>query len=253
MNGHPARPLRVGSSLAAGAPDSLQYDRYFTKLVHDTSDISKLFKDGNGVTEHLHVKQQHVNGLSPVNVATGSDGGDSSSDIDKILQSDSQQGTVQEPRVEAEASPAGNSSGNAGRGGGACVPGNGGLPDPTPEEIVQARIAEIQAAMTEEETGRTTYAVAHVTTWLRDELWIAGAGRNGFVRTALRGGALNMKSPAPGDLSGLKKINDAEMHLLRSALRQGATINAIGATRDVCLTCQARLQGKAPIVTPLEC
>jgi hypothetical protein len=50
-----------------------------------------------------------------------------------------------------------------------------------------------------------------------------------------------MRFPAPSELSGLEGINDAEMHLLRAAQDQGATINAIGATRPVRPLCQERL------------
>ena len=50
------------------------------------------------------------------------------------------------------------------------------------------------------------------------------------------------------DLAG----NDAEMHLYRAARDEGATINALGATRDVCGWCQKRLPDDIPIVTPLK-
>jgi hypothetical protein len=68
-----------------------------------------------------------------------------------------------------------------------------------------------------------------------------------------RGDAWNMKSPAPSDLSDLERINDAEMHLLRAAETEGATINAIGATRPMCPLCQERLPDSIPIVTELGC
>jgi hypothetical protein len=39
------------------------------------------------------------------------------------------------------------------------------------------------------EAGRTTYGAAHVTTWLGvDEMWVAAAGRTGYVRPAIRAG-----------------------------------------------------------------
>jgi hypothetical protein len=47
-------------------------------------------------------------------------------------------------------------------------------------------------------------------------------------------------------------INDAEMHLHRAAEAEGATINALGATRDVCAFCQQRLPANIPIATPLK-
>jgi hypothetical protein len=120
-------------------------------------------------------------------------------------------------------------------------------------EAVQAKVAEMQAAMTDAEADRTTYGAAHVTTWLgSDEMWVAAAGRSGYVRPAIRGDAFNMTFPAPSELSALERINDAEMHLFRSAQEQGATINAIGATRPVCTLCQERLPSEIPIVTELD-
>jgi len=44
-------------------------------------------------------------------------------------------------------------------------------------------------------------------------------------------------APAEGDEAGLKRINVA----YRAARDEGATINALGATRDVCKNCQDRL------------
>ena len=120
-------------------------------------------------------------------------------------------------------------------------------------EAVQSQVAQMKAAMTDMEVGRTTYAAAHVTTAGGNaEMWVAAAGKSGYVRPAIRGDALNVPSPAPSELSGLEHINDAEMHLLRAAQNQGATINAIGATRLVCEWCQVRLPGNIPIVTELK-
>ncbi len=118
---------------------------------------------------------------------------------------------------------------------------------------VATKVAEMQAGMTEGELGRTTYAAAQVTTAEGSaETWVAAAGKSGYVRPAVRGDALNMRAPASADLTGLEHINDAEMHLYRSAEQQGATINAIGATRPVCPWCQARLPSDVPIVTELK-
>jgi hypothetical protein len=78
---------------------------------------------------------------------------------------------------------------------------------------------------------------------------ISQAGERGYVRLDLRGDAINVKAPSDLDLP---HINDAEMHLWRAAEAQGATINAIGATRPVCVWCQTRLPDSIPIVTELK-
>ena len=89
---------------------------------------------------------------------------------------------------------------------------------------------------------------------LRDSMRDSAAQfKSGYVRPAIRGDAFNMTSPAPSELSGLEHINDAEMHLLRAAQDEGATINAIGATRPVCPSCQESLPDEIPIVTELGC
>jgi hypothetical protein len=79
-----------------------------------------------------------------------------------------------------------------------------------------------------------------------EEMWVAAAGESGYVRPGIADGAFNnMPFPARAALSGLENINeninDAEMHLYRAAYEQGSTINALGATRPVCTSCQERL------------
>ncbi len=50
--------------------------------------------------------------------------------------------------------------------------------------------------MTDRELGMTTYAAARVTSGLGfDEIWVAAAGKSGWVRPAIRGDAFNMPSP----------------------------------------------------------
>jgi pretoxin HINT domain-containing protein len=120
----------------------------------------------------------------------------------------------------------------------------------SPADQVRAKVAAMKVAMTKDELGRTTYGVAHVTTADgADEIWVSQAGVRGWVRPGLRGDAINVRAPSDLDLP---HINDAELHLWRTAEEQGATINALGATRDVCLWCQARLPDSIPIVTPLK-
>lgn len=79
-----------------------------------------------------------------------------------------------------------------------------------------------------------------------DEVWVAAAGKTGYVRPIVRGEAQAVASPAAGPLEGIERINDAEMHLLRFAQGEGATSCAIGATRPVCSFCQMRLPDEIP-------
>jgi hypothetical protein len=112
----------------------------------------------------------------------------------------------------------------------------------------------MMAAVTDFEASVTTYAAAHVTTELGfEEIWVAAVGQSGYVRPGVAGGAFNMTSPVRSALSGLENINDAEMHLYRAAYEQGATINALGATRPVCASCQENLPDDIPIVTERGC
>jgi hypothetical protein len=122
------------------------------------------------------------------------------------------------------------------------------------KQQVLAKVAEMKEAMTPWEKDNTTYGAAHVTTRLGvDEMWVSQAGMKGYAEPRIRGNAINAKAPAKGaDEFGLKHINDAEMHLYRAAEDEGATINALGATRDVCTFCQKRLPDNIPIVTPLK-
>jgi len=117
---------------------------------------------------------------------------------------------------------------------------------------VRAKVDEMRANMTPDEIGRTTYAAAEVTS--ADgvtEIWVAGAGRTGYVPPRIRGNARNVKSPAKPQHQKLPNINDAERHIQRTVRRENATIEAIGATRDVCRHCQKVLP-KRKIVTGIE-
>ena len=128
-----------------------------------------------------------------------------------------------------------------------------GGPSAEAAQAVRSKVADMKANMTKGELGRTTYTAAHVTTAEGNpEMWVAGAGKRGYVPPAIRGDAINVRAPAPNELSGLEHINDGEMHLHRAAQQHGATINALGATRPVCGWCQDRLPADIPIVTPLK-
>jgi hypothetical protein len=117
---------------------------------------------------------------------------------------------------------------------------------------VQAKVEEMKGNMTEGERGRTTFAAAEVTTLEgATEMWVAGAGKKGYAPPRIRGDARGVSSPAKPQHADLPHINDAERHLQRTARREGATIEAIGATRDVCEHCQEVLP-KSKIVTPTK-
>jgi hypothetical protein len=124
---HAPSTTAAGTCSPPPPPDSLKYDQWITRLVRDTTSIGQLFKDGHAVTERITAARQHVNGLTPVNITTGSDGGDSSSDVGALLRPILDEGIVVEPQAtEPEPSAAGAGQGT---GGGACTPGNAGLPE----------------------------------------------------------------------------------------------------------------------------
>lgn len=125
-------------------------------------------------------------------------------------------------------------------------------------ECVHARVQKMKNAMTEEEKGRTTFSVAKVTLANGDtEFWVAGAGKRGYVPPRIRTAAgtekvITNKSPL-GDQTN--RLNDAEQTILREANAQGASINEIGATRDMCQACQGAFNDQNlinTVVTPLK-
>lgn len=69
-------------------------------------------------------------------------------------------------------------------------------------------------------------------------MWVAGAGKKGSVPGRVAGDARIVPSTAKPQHSDLPHINDAERHILRTARREGATVNAIGATRPMCGHCE---------------
>lgn len=121
--------------------------------------------------------------------------------------------------------------------------------------IVQTRISEIRAKMTEKEKKVTTFAVALVK--IEDDqtvMWISSAGKKGDVPTRVRGTDTVIKNKsADGDHEN--RYNDAEQKLIREARKRGAEIISIGATRDMCPKCQEIAYGEDMldrVATPLK-
>ena len=102
-----------------------------------------------------------------------------------------------------------------------------------------------------EKSFKGTYSAAWVKTADgNEEMWVAAMRKQGYVRPKFRGDARNVKFPEPPDIAqNYPHINDAEMHIYRTAQKEGATIMAIGATRPACAWCQERLPDSVPIAT----
>lgn len=119
---------------------------------------------------------------------------------------------------------------------------------------VTAQVGRMRANMSAGDKGFTTYAAAQVkTAGGKTEMWVSSAGKSGYVRPKIRGDARNVRSPAKPQHSNIKNVNDAERHIVRTARREGARINAIGATRKACNSCRnaIRKSGKGTkIVDP---
>ncbi len=130
----------------------------------------------------------------------------------------------------------------------AVVPGQA---QSTPATRVQAKVAEMKANMSEGEKGWTTFAAAEVTTkGGQSEMWVAAAGKKGYVPPRIRGDARVVQAPGRPEDQALPHINDAERAINRVLRREGATLEAMGATRPVCSHCQEVLP-KNKIVTEL--
>jgi hypothetical protein len=113
----------------------------------------------------------------------------------------------------------------------------------TAAERIAERVEAMKAAMTPGEMGRTTYSAAEVTTPSGEtQTWVSAAGKKGYVPPRIRGGATVVVRPGRPQDQGLPHINDAERALLREARRQGATVDAIGATRRMCDHCTVALK-----------
>lgn len=121
---------------------------------------------------------------------------------------------------------------------------NRGLQNATDEEINEAKIQvkdiieEIKAEMREGEKSRTTYGVAKVK--LEDgsyEVWVASAGKVGYVRPNIRMNNCVIKNKMlDGDSSN--RLNDAEQTIMREANQNNAEILAMAASRPMCPRCQ---------------
>lgn len=72
------------------------------------------------------------------------------------------------------------------------------------------------------------------------ELWVAGAGKRGYVRPVVRQSHFVARDKS-FDASRLNRHNDAEQTLMRTAKNQGAEILAIGATRSICGACREHI------------
>ena len=104
--------------------------------------------------------------------------------------------------------------------------------------IVLKRIEAIKGKMTDGENKKTTYGVAVVK--LEDgtiETWVAAAGKEGYVRPAIKEKDVVIKNKVP-DGTAENRYNDAEQTLIREANSRNVEILAMGATRDVCPACQ---------------
>ena len=121
---------------------------------------------------------------------------------------------------------------------------NRGLQNASKDEINQAkieileRINEIKNTMNDGEKSRTTYGVAKVK--LADgsyEVWIASAGKKGYVRPDIRKNDIVKKNKTPAGNS-INRYNDAEQTLMREANQNNAEILAMGASRPMCEKCQ---------------
>jgi hypothetical protein len=94
--------------------------------------------------------------------------------------------------------------------------------------------------MDSREQGKTTYAVAEVE--MEDgerETWVAHAGQRGYVAPKYREGAGRVINNLHPDGKPGNDLNDAEGKIIREADKLGATIEALGATREMCPVCQA--------------
>ncbi|WP_262151740.1 hypothetical protein [Chryseobacterium foetidum] len=124
------------------------------------------------------------------------------------------------------------------------------------EHSLVDKIDDVQKTMTEGEASRTTYSVAKVK--LADgstELWVAAAGKKGYVPPRIRkaAGTEKVVTNKVEEGNSQNRLNDAEQTILREAKAQGATVEEIGATRPMCPMCQKAFDGHLHTVkTPLK-
>ena len=101
------------------------------------------------------------------------------------------------------------------------------------------RITRVLGAMPEGDRSRTTYALARVTTSSgRSEIWMASAGKKGWVSKELQKMAGSDEVIHNTYGNNKNHINDAERKLMREARKRGAKIESIAATRPMCGRCQ---------------
>ena len=99
----------------------------------------------------------------------------------------------------------------------------------------------MEESMTEGERSRTTYSVAKIKLENgMEEHWVSSAGKKGYVPPRIRKAAGTEKviSNKVEEGNAQNRLNDAEQTILREAKVQNATIEDIGATRDMCHKCQ---------------
>jgi hypothetical protein len=124
-------------------------------------------------------------------------------------------------------------------------PSDANSPEAAKARTVQ-RVERMKAAMTDGEKKYTTFAAAEVV--LPDgtsEIWVSAAGETDGVPSRIAdaaGAGEDMEvSVVKNSVEGAAKetrVNDAERAILREAEEAGATVKAIGATRDVCAHCE---------------
>lgn len=86
------------------------------------------------------------------------------------------------------------------------------------------------------------------------ETWVASAGKEGYVRPAIRGNDTVIKNKR-GDATKQNRYNDAEQTLIKEANDKNTKILAMGATRPVCPAFQNVIADNNltdRVVTPLK-
>ncbi|AYN04390.1 hypothetical protein [Flavobacterium sp. 140616W15] len=89
----------------------------------------------------------------------------------------------------------------------------------------------------------------------KKEIWVSSAGKKGYVPPRIRKATGTEKVIKNKSISGdsINRLNDAEQTILREANARGATIEEIGATRDMCKACQNAFSNQLnTVVTPLK-
>lgn len=126
----------------------------------------------------------------------------------------------------------------------------------TAQDRVGDRVERMRGKMKEGEKRMTTFAVAEVITKDgQQEVIVAGAGRSNKVPPRLleKGDKIARNSVANGDVNN--RLNDAEQKIMRQVSSDGSSIEALGATRDMCPSCQSTAEDAKilnKVVTPLE-